>query len=235
MKMLPHFALLLALAFAWVLPAGANPIIREPGAIYLSDFETKPMKLKVIAAAPAYFDFNGTRYVGNLRMPQFVELQAISDRAYRVRGLAQQGQILGWVDPKAFEPIPKETLALLQKSEERRQTVEALIVSKEVAIGMTPDEVDRSIGRPQKKTNRASKDQNEQVWEYVKYANIPQQTNIANPNGTFSIATTYVRTPVGRLTVTFKDNLVESLDQSEGTILTGNETTIVAPPIVLAW
>jgi hypothetical protein len=213
----------------------AAPIIREPGAIYLSDFDAPPMRLKVLGPAPAYFDFNGARYVGALRVPQSVEVQAISDRAYRVKGIAQQGQILGWVDPKYLEPIPAEVLATLRKSEERRQTVEALIAKNEVAIGMTPAEVSRSIGKPQKTTRRSSKDSAEQVWEYVKYATIPQQTNVVGPNGAVTIATTYVQTPVGRLTVKFKDNVVESLDQSEGTILTGNTTTIIAPPIVVNW
>ena len=213
-----------------------SPIIREPGAIYLSDFATKPMKLKVLAAAPAYFDVTGNRYAGTLRFPQIVEVQAISDKAYRIRGNAQQGQILGWVDPKFLDPIPKETLEALRKSEERRKTVEALIAKNEVALGMTTDEVQLSLGKPQKKTSRASQDKAvEQVWDYVKYDLIPQNTNLIGPNGVVTVTTTYIKTPVGKLTISFKDGLVESLDQSEGTILNGDQTTIVAPPIVVYW
>jgi hypothetical protein len=216
--------------------AGASPIIREPGAIYLSDFTTKPMKLKVLGPAPAYFDLGGTRYVGTLRVPQLVEVQAIADQAYRIRGNAQQGQILGWIDPKFLEPVPKETIEALKKAEERRTTVTALIAKNEVAIGMTPDEVQLSLGKPQKKTSRASKDKTpEQVWDYVKYASIPQNTNVIGPGGVLTVATTYVKTPVGRLTVSFKEGVVESLDQSEGSILNGNETTVVAPPIIVYW
>ncbi len=216
--------------------AGAAPIIREPGAIYLSDFATKPMKLKVLEPAPAYFDLTSNRYVGTLRTPQIVEVQAISDKAYRIRGNAQQGQILGWVDPAYLQEIPKDVLESLRKSEERRRTVAELIARNDVALGMTTDEVTLSLGRPQKKSSRASKDKAlEQVWDYVKYELIPQSTNVIGPGGVASVATTYVRTPVGRLTVTFQDGLVESLDQSEGTVLTGNETTIVAPPIVVYW
>lgn len=217
-------------------PCHASPIIREEGAIYLSDFDTKPMKLKVLKAAPAYFDLSGTRYVGTLRVPQVVEVQAISDRAYRVKGLAQQGQILGWVSLQALEPIPEETIELLKKSEERRVKVAALIANNEVAIGMTTDEVVQSIGKPQKKTSRTAKGEGvRQVWDYVKYASIPQSTNVVGPGGVVTVATTYVKTPIGRLTVTFNDGIVESLDQSEGTILSGNETTIVAPPVSVYW
>ena len=216
--------------------ATAGPIIREPGAIYLSDFAAKPMKLKVLESAPAYFDSLGTRYAGTLRVPQAVEVQAIMSQAYRIRGNAQQGQILGWVDPRFLEPIPKEVLETLKQSEERRRAVEALIAKNEVAIGMTPEEVQLSLGKPQKKTSRASKDKAvEQVWDYVKYESIPQSTNVVGPGGVLTVATTYVKTPVGRLTISFKDGAVESLDQSEGSILSGNETTVVAPPIIVVW
>jgi len=46
------FPLLLALAFASVV--NAAPIVREPGAIYLSDFGLKPLKLKVPEPAPGF-------------------------------------------------------------------------------------------------------------------------------------------------------------------------------------
>jgi hypothetical protein len=217
-------------------PLRAEPIIREPGAIYLSDFATQPLKLKVLAPAPAYFDLAGTRYVGTLRASQFVEVQAISDTAYRVRGNAQQGPVLGWVAPKYLQPIAPEALATLKKADERRQTVLALIRKNQVAMGMTPAEVQLSIGKPQKATSRAAKDRaTEQIWEYVKYTTIPQSTTVAGPNGTFTVATTYVKTPIGRLTITFKDGMVESLDQSEGTIFSTDETTVVPPPILVYW
>jgi len=214
----------------------AGPIIREPGAIYLSDFAAKPMKLKVLEPAPAYFDLMTGRYAGTLRAPQTVEVQAISDKMIRVRGNAQQGQILGWVDPKYLQPIPKGVLEALKKSDERRRIVAALIAKNEVALGMTPDEVQLSIGKPQKKTTRASKDKAlEQVFEYVKYQLIPQTTNAIGPGGIVTVATTYIKTPVGTITVTFKDGIAEAIDQSEGTVLSGNETTIVAPPILVYW
>jgi len=229
----PWLALFTVALAGWL---HADPIVREPGAIYLSDFDAKPMKLKLLQPAPAYFDLGGTRYVGTLRFPQFVEVQAITDHAYRVRANAQQGQVLGWVEPKYLQPIAPETLAALKKSEERRVTVAALIAKNQVAIGMTPAEVTLSIGKPQKKAAHASKDQSpEETWDYVKYLTIPQNTAVAGPGGAYTVVTTYIKKPIGQLTIHFKEGLVESLDQSEGTILTGEETTIVAPPIVVYW
>lgn len=221
--------------FVW-LPAAlaAAPIIREAGAIYLSDFDAKPLKLALREPAPAYFDFAGTRYVGTLRFPQVVEVQAVSKGPYRVRGQAQQGQVLGWVDPKKLAPLDPDFLAALEKSEARRQTVTALIAKNEVGLGMTPDEVELSIGKPQKRNRRSSQGQDAQeTWEYVKYANVPQNTLITGPDGGSNIVTTYVKTAIGRLAVTFKNGMVESLDQTEGTTFDDVRSSVVVPPVVL--
>lgn len=249
-RFLPLAVLLLAVANA------ASPIIREPGAIYLSDFGIKPLRLKLLQAAPAYFDTAQTRYAGTLRFPQVVPIEALdANGLLRVRGNARQGGIVAWVNPQFLEPLPEKFAENLRKGEERRIQVEALISQNEVAIGMTPEEVARSLGKPQKKTNRADKSGTQQIWEYVKYQLIPQTTYIPGnnqtvityrptPNGPggaliqnfpgYSANTIYVKVPIGTLTVTFKDNVVESLDQSEGTT-TGGQVSVVIPPLNVYW
>jgi hypothetical protein len=226
--------------------------VREPGAIYLFDFGLKPLRLKVLRPAPCYFDVAMTRYAGTLRFPQIVQVEALTDTVCRIRGNAQQGGVAAWIPYNELEPLPEDLLANLKKSEERRQLVEALIAKNEVAIGMTQDEVGRSLGRPQKTTKRADKEGTQQVWEFIKYDLVPQttyapgysQTVIANPGqkggtviqsgGGYYPSTIYIKVPVGTLTVTFKDGLVESLDQSEGTTA-GGQVSIVTPPINVYW
>jgi len=249
-RFLPAAVLLVAVANA------ASPIIREPGAIYLSDFGIKPLRLKLLQAAPAYFDTAQTRYAGTLRFPQLIQTEALdANGLLRVRGNAQQGGIVAWVNPKFLEPLPEKFAENLRKSEERRIQVETLISQNEVAIGMTPEEVSRSLGKPQKKTSRADKSGTQQIWEYVKYQLIPQTTYIPGnnqtiityrptPNGPggaliqncpgYSASTIYVKVPIGTLTVTFKDNVVEALDQSEGTT-TGGQVSVVIPPLNVYW
>lgn len=72
--------------------SAAKPF-REEGALYLEDVLENPIKLKVIKPANTYSSLKGERYLGTLRVDQEVTLLAVSDRAYRVRGKAQQGQI----------------------------------------------------------------------------------------------------------------------------------------------
>lgn len=232
------------------------PIVRETGAIYLSDFAIKPLKLRVLEPAPAYFDVAQTRYAGTLRFPQTVQVEAVdANGLLRIRGNARQGGVVAWISPQFLEPLPAKFAENLRKAEQRRGEVEDLISRGEVAIGMTSDEVGRSLGKPQKKTNRADKSGTQQVWEYIKYQLVPQTTygpvnnqtvityqRTTNcPGGTLiqnsqgiAANTIYIKVPIGKLTVTFKDNIVEALDQSEGTT-TGGQVSVVIPPLNVYW
>ena len=246
----------LLLAFLGLSEA-SPPIVREPGAIYLSDFGLKPLRLRVLEPAPAYFDTAQSRYAGTLRFPQTVQVEGLDTNAgfLRMRGNAQQGGIVAWVNPQFLEPLPENFVENLAKAEKRRVEVEALISRNEVAIGMTSTEVAASLGKPQKKTNRADKSGTQQVWEFIKYQLIPQTTygpvnnetvitfpaTTNSPGGTLvqtsqglAANTIYVKVPIGTLTVNFKDNIVESLDQSEGTTTTG-QVSVVIPPLNVYW
>ena len=88
-----------------------------------------------------------TRYAGTLRFPQIVQVEAFADYGCRIRGNAQQGGVAAWIPYNEIQPLPEGLLANLKKSEERRKVVDALIARNEVAIGMTIDEVGRSLGQ----------------------------------------------------------------------------------------
>jgi hypothetical protein len=245
-------ALLVLVAAATAAP----PIMREPGAIYLSDFAIPPLKLKILEPAPAYFDTAQSRYAGTLRFPQIVQVEALDENGLlRIRGNAQQGGIAAWISPQFLEPLPEKFVENLRKSEARKIQVDALIAQNEAALGMTTAEVARSLGKPQKKSSRTDKSNSQQVWEYVKFKLVPQTTYIPVNNQTiltfqptprtpggaliqncpgYSASTVYVKVPIGTLTVTFHNDIVESLDQSEGTT-TGGQVSVVIPPLNVYW
>ena len=120
-----------------------------------------------------------------------------------------------------------------------------------MAIGMTIDEVGRSLGKPQKVTNRADQEGTTQIWEFIKYDLVPQTTyapgygqTIFNPphrppvviqSGGYYPSTIYVKVPVGRLKVSFKDGIVDSLDQTEGTLYGAGRVSVVTPPVNVYW
>lgn len=209
----------------------AGPVVREQGAIYLEDLVNKPVKLNVSAGAPIYFDSALGRYLGILRPGQLVELQAVTDTAYRVKGQAQQGQVAGWVEPKYLGALKPDFLVNLKKSAQRLEEVKALIARKEAAINMTRDEVTASLGKAGKVTSRLDAAGRHEVWDYIRYETVPQQVNGYDRNGNLVVNTIYVKVPAGRLSVIFDNNLVTALEQSENNLAKDSQAKVVAIPI----
>ncbi len=240
-----------------VLVAAGGPIVREPGVIYLSDFHEKLPRFRLVAPAPCYFEASMQRYAGTLRFPQAVQLDAISAQGLlRVRGNAKQGGVAAWIEPQYVTGLPENYLEIATRAEQRRREVEELIARKEVAIGMSLDEVTRSLGKPQKRSSRTGREGSTQTYEYIKYELIPQtlytpayvqsitgvrpdprvrlETVVVRGGYGYDASTIYVKVPVGTITVGFVNGLVETVEQSEGT-LAGANASIVVPPVNLVW
>lgn len=249
-------ALVLLVCLA-VTASASRPIVREPGAIYMSDFQRQLPRFKLAAEAPCYFEADMKRYAGTLRFPQVVQLDAISEAGMlRVRGNARQGGVAAWIEPQYVEGLPPNYLETALRAEERRLQIEDLVARSEVAIGMTLDEVARSLGKPQKRTSRASREGTTQEFEYIRYKLIPQtvytpayvesvtgyrprpgerlETVVVRQGVGIGTATVYVKVPVGTVKVGFIDGVAETIEESEGT-LAGARVTMVAPPVELVW
>ena len=84
----------------------------------------------------------------------------------------------------------------------------ALIAKNEVAINMTPEEVAASLGKPAKKTSRLDAEGREEVWEFVRYERVPQSVTGYDAADELVTQHVYVKVPVGKLAVTFANNLV---------------------------
>lgn len=249
--------LILLALFMGVTSVTAKPIVRETGAIYLSDFHRQLPRFRLVEPAPAYFELSMQRYAGTLRFPQNVQLDAISvDGMLRVRGQARQGGVAAWIDPRFVEGLPENYLEVALQAEARRLQIEELIARNEVAIGMTEDEVTRSLGRPQKRSRRSDRESTTQVFEYIRYKLIPQtlytpayveslvgyrpdpgaRFETVVVRGGFGVqgSTVYVKVPVGTTSIGFVNGIAETIEESEGT-LAGARATIAVPPINFFW
>ena len=225
-------ALLLHTA-AHAAPSGA--VVREEGAIYLEDLLPKPVRLATIADAPIHYKIDLERYLGTLKKGQIVELQAVSDTAYRVRGKAEQGQVAGWVDPKFLNALPKDFLANLKQNSARQQEVAALIAKNEVAVNMTPEEVAKALGKPGKKTSHLDAKGREETWEFVKYERVPKEVLGRDKDGNLVKTVIYEKIPIGKLAVSFVNSLVSSLEQTEGTLDRAAQVKIIPAPFIVSF
>lgn len=229
-------AFILALAF---LPAVAfaapSNLPREAGAIYLEDLALKPVKLVTVQDAAIASKPADGRFLGTIRKGSAVELVAVTETAFRVRGQAQQGGVVGWVDPKAIQAVKPEFLDSLKQNAKRKADVDALIEKNEVALNMTPEEVSASLGKAQKKTSKLDGGGRKDVWEFVRYARVPQETTGYDRQGRLVTNVIYVKVPSGKLTVTFDNGLVTALEQTEGNTDVQAPIRLIPAPIAVVY
>lgn len=219
-------------------PASEPGLPREAGAFYLEDFVSQPFRLKVLGAAPIFFNADQARFLGTLRPGQAVEVQAVSDNGAlcRVRGQAGQGQVAGWVDARYLTPINPAFLKSLRRSAERRERVRSLVAANEVALGMTPNEVTASLGPPPKRSSRTDVNGVSERWDYIRYEQVPRQVTGADIHGRLITSIVYERVPVGNFTVVFTNQSVSAIEQSEGNLTAAaNQVKIVPAPIELTY
>ncbi len=215
--------------------AQAGAVIREDGAVYLEDFIKQPIHLTILAETSIFYQSDLKRYLGTIRKGQIVELQAVGENAYRIRGKAQQGQVAGWVTAASLSPLKQEFLDNLRKNAARKSEVDTLIAKNEVAVNMTPEEVVKALGKVSKKTSRLDANGREEVWEFIRYDRVPQQVTSYDRNGRLVTNIVYVKVPSGKLAVTFQDNLVSALEKTEGTLDRDARVKIVSAPITVAF
>lgn len=228
----PFLAIGLALLSAHSFAGSALP--REEGATYLEDLAIKPVKLAVIAEAPVQSQLVDGRYLGVLRRGSTAEVLAISDTHLRVRGTAQQGGVAGWVPMSSLTPLRPEFVESVKRNAARKAEVDALIAKGEAALNMTQDEVTAALGKPQKKTSKLDANGRQDVWEFIRYTRVPQETPGFDPvTGRHVTTVIYVKVPSGKLTVTFEKNLVSSLEQSEGADVNAPARLVSAPITVV--
>lgn len=207
----------------------------EPGVVYLSQVFDKPLKVTVIEEAQVFSDKEGKHRLGFLKTDQVIELEAMTERAYRVRGQGTKDGIAGWVSPKAFSHSDKDFIEKLKKIYERQIAVNEIIKNKGLAIGMTTKEVELSRGKPTKTTVRITPTGESGTWEYINYEEIKHYVTRVDPvNGqSYRQLSHTTREETGKTTVEFKDGSVSALEEMEDK--GGGNVKIIVPPIVVGW
>ena len=164
-----YSALLIA---SLLLPVSAAPrkslLDTDPDVIYLNQHLDRTIHLMVAKPAEAFSTKNGGRKLGTFPVNTKVELLAIGGgNAYRVKGKAKHSVVSGWVSPKLLASKDKDFIANLKQLYERQMIVKELIASHDVAIGMTLDEVKKSLGKPTKTEVKQTRKGESGQWDYI--------------------------------------------------------------------
>ena len=231
------------LSLALVLPLSAETkrqrkslLNSEPDVIYLAEILREPIQLKVIKEAAVFSDKEGRQRLGFLKANQSVELEGMTEKAYRVRGMGKTNNgIVGWVGPHAFSHPQEDFVAKLKQLYERQMAVNGIIAEKGVAIGMTLGEVEKSRGKPTKTSVRRTAKGEAGSWEYIVYEEVKHYVTRIDPlsGRAFRQLSHVTREEKGKTVVEFEDGLVTALQEEENKG-SGN-VRIVVPPLVFGW
>jgi hypothetical protein len=207
----------------------------EPDVVYLAQAVEKPVKLTVIKEAPVFSDKSGKHRLGTLKADQIVELEAITDKIYRVRGQGTRDGIAGWVAPWAFSSKDPQFVFHLKELYDRQIQVQALIAAKQVAVGMTLSEVTRSRGKPTKTTVRKTEKGQSGSWDFVEYEEVKHYITRLDPvtGAAYRQFSHVTQTEKSRLSVEFENDVVTAIEESEDK-KEGN-VRIVVPPVIFGW
>ncbi len=208
----------------------------EPGVIYLAQTLKVPIKLMVIKEASVFSDKEGKIRLGYLKADQTVELEGMTEKAYRVRGQSRTNNgIVGWVGPHAFSHPQEDFVAKLKQLYERQIMVNKIIEEQGIAIGMTLDEVNKSRGKPTKTSVRRTIKGEAGSWEYIDYDEVKHYITRVDPvsGQAFRQLSHVTREETGKTLVEFKDGLVTALQEDEDNG-PGN-IRIIIPPLVFGW
>ena len=230
MKIITFFILFLAF------PAMALPDKPEKGVVYVEEFAPKGIKLKVEKPGWVYSTKQGGRKRGSLKVGIEVELVSFTEKAYFVRGKRDNGiGVSGWVSPASFSSKDPKFVEKLKQVHARQLLVRALIEKKEVAIGMTPEEVSKIHTRPTKtKIKRTAKGQTT-IWEIIKYETVSHFNTVRDPytGQIFRQLTHTTNEEKSKVVIEFENGFASSIEISKNNG-PGNPTTVGAP-VIFAW
>ncbi len=211
---------------------------QDPDVVYLDRHFDESFELVVVKEAPVYSDKAGRHRLGTLKADQKVKLEALTERAYRVRGQGTRDGIAGWVPPWAFKATWEDAdfVAGLKQLYQRQQEVKKLIAAREVAVGMTLAEVAESLGQPTRTQVRRTGKGQSGSWEFIDYEEVKHYVAVPDPlTGVVYQRLSHVtQEERGKTRVEFADDVVTAVEQSESRRGGGN-VRIIVPPVVFGW
>ena len=234
---------LLSLALFLILPLSAQVkrgerkslLDNDPRVVYLTDLPDKQIELVIIKEAPVYSDVDGKQKLGTIQANQKVKIEAITDKAYKVRGKGTNDGIAGWVGPWAFASKDPQFVENLKKFYARQLEVNKIIAEKDVAMGMTTDEVTKSLGNPTKSTLRQTPDGQSGKWEFIEYEEQNNYTQVRDPvtGNVFRQLVSVTQIEKSKRVVEFTDGLVSAIEDAESR--RRDHIRIIIPPMVFGW
>lgn len=214
---------------------------RDRHAIYLED-HLRPDQRVILPMAQDAQLFRTSRAdmaVGQVNAGMAAEILAFTEHGLLVRvpdGL-NGNMILGWVGKAMVDGPEPEFFTALQELETRRRVVAELIEDRQVAIGMTPEEVKAALGQPTEERIRETADGVSGVLAWVEVRRIPIVDNVRDRyTGEWRQQIVgYQTIEQGRTEVEFANGTVHAIERSRDRRRARELPTVPLPVVIPGW
>ena len=228
----------LALACSLTSTSSAKPTLNtDPEVVYLEDYSAKPITFLTTEAIPVYASKKGkkSRKLGTFQAGSRLTLLAMNETAYRISGKGKFGKLKGWVNPKKLASKDPKFIENLQKLYKRQMLIRQLIANKQVAIGMTIDEVIQSLGKPTTKESRVTREGRSGKWEFIEYEQQKHYNYVRDPHTgrTYRKLSHITTEEKSKITVEFASNIVTAITSKEDN--GPGKIRIITPPILFGF
>jgi hypothetical protein len=207
---------LLAFAGTGALGGQSDLSLRDPGVLYLPGNVPEKVTAIIKATTAVFTQRNFQTVAGFLDPGQTVEILGAAPDGYILRGTYRNNTITGWIRPQdlptGFDPRIFEAA---KKTQERRDAIAAAIANKTVVPGMTPDEVQQAVGRPEQTATKTDAVGSSVTWIFTTYKQEPQYSYTLDAFGRPVLQTYYVKIPVGQMIVGFANGVVASVEEHQ--------------------
>jgi len=208
----------------------------DPDVVYLENHLDHKLYLTVAKPAAVYATKNGGRKLGVFPANTKVELLAIGgELAYRVKGKAKHSLVSGWVSPKFLTSTDKDFIAHLKSFYDRSLIVRDLIANHDVAIGMTLDEVQQSLGEPTKTEVKQTRKGETGQWEYIVSVVEKHYRTVVDPRSglTYRQLSHTTTEEKEHTTLEFEDSVVTSITRKKNN--GPGKVRIIPVPLIFGW
>ncbi len=211
--------------------AAESRLNQDPKVVYLENFSKKPLILLTVEKTPIHVSKTGGRRIGYIEEGTKVELLAMDDKAYRIKGAGRNGKIVGWTAPRYLASQDPKFVGNLKKLYERQMLVQELIEKGEVAIGMSLDEVEQVLGKPTKTKVRTTATGKSGTYEYITYEEQEHYAYVRNQQTgqLFRQLTHVTQEETGKISLEFEGDAITAIEESEDQ--GGGKVRIITPPI----
>jgi hypothetical protein len=200
--------------FISVAPADTAPELREEGVLYFEGNLPDKVIATLNATITVYLRRDFKLALAALYPGQKVELVGMSPDGYLVKTIYRNNAVTGWIRPADLPPgIDPALFTEAKKNQEHHDAVAVAIANKSVIQGMTPDEVQESVGRPEQIASHTDANGSALTWIFTTYREEPQNTYVMNVFGQAVLQTYYVKVPIGQLVVDFDNGFVSAVTE----------------------